>query len=528
MTSPAGAGSASRGAAGAQPAAAVNPWVVAVAVMFSTLMVFLDTTVVNLSLPYIAGSLSASIDEATWSLTSYLAANAVVLPLAGWLASQLGRRRLLMASVTSFTLASVLCGLAPNIETLVVFRVVQGLTGGVMQPLSQSVMLESFAPRDRGKAMGFWSLGIIAAPIAGPLVGGWLTEHASWRWVFFINLPVGIVGLVMLALFVHDPPYLRSAIRRIDGWGIGMLALGIGALQVLFDRGQEDDWFDSRLMTALLIAGLALLAAFVWRSLVISYPVVELRAFRDRTFAVGALLSALMGLLLYGSIVLLPLLLQTQLGYPPLAAGWIVVARAAGSMVAFPIAGVLTERIDPRRLLAVGLVLGAITMFWFATLDRNLGARDLFWPQVIQGIALGLLFVPLTTVTMSAIPREQMGNASSLFNVVRNLGSSVGIAIVSTLLTRGQIRHRALLAERASELEPWAAARLEAAGDRLALALGGGLAEAGETARFAAGRVLAQQAGMLAFLDSFRFLGWVFVAMLPLVLLLRRPELEDV
>jgi DHA2 family multidrug resistance protein len=333
----------------------------------------------------------------------------------------------------------------------------------------------------------------------------------------------------MLALFVHDPPYIKSVVRRIDGWGIGMLALGIGALQVLLDRGQEDDWFDSRLITTLLIVGIALLAAFVWRSLSISYPVVDLRAFGDRTFAVGAVLSALMGLLLYGSIVLLPLLLQTQLGYPPLAAGWIVVARAAGSLVAFPIAGLLTARIDPRRLLATGLVLGAITMFWFATLDRGMGGRDLFWPQVVQGVALGLLFVPLTTVTMSAIPREKMGNASSLFNVVRNLGSSVGIAIISTQLARGQIRHAQLLAERASELEPWVAARLDTIGEPLGWPLEvtiGGFATAGETARLAAGRVLGQQAGMLAFLDSFRFLGWVFVAMLPLVLLLRRPELE--
>jgi MFS transporter, DHA2 family, multidrug resistance protein len=519
------AGGASAGP-GAPAAPAVNPWVVATAVMFSTVMVFLDTTVVNLSLPYIAGSLSASIDEATWSLTSYLAANAVVLPLAGWLSGLLGRRRLLMGSVASFTVASVLCGLAPNIEALVLFRVVQGLTGGVMQPLSQAVMLEGFAPEDRGKAMGFWSVGIIAAPIAGPLLGGWLTEHASWRWVFFINVPVGVVGLGMLALFVHDPPYVRSLIRRIDGWGIGMLALGIGALQVLFDQGQEEDWFESRTMTALLIVAVAMLALFVWRSLAISYPVVDLRVFRDRTFAAGAVLSALMGLLLYGSIVLLPLLLQTQLGYPPLDAGLIVVARAVGSLVMFPIAGILTSRVDPRRLLAVGLALGAITMFWFATLDRDLGGRDLFWPQVIQGVALGLLFVPLTTVTMSTIPREQMGNASSLFNVVRNLGSSVGIAIVSTMLARGQIRHRALLAERASELEPWVAARLDAVAASVGPAATGGFADAAEVGRLAAGRMLAQQAGMLAFLDSFRFLGWVFVVMLPLVLLLRRPRFD--
>jgi DHA2 family multidrug resistance protein len=305
-----------------------------------------------------------------------------------------------------------------------------------------------------------------------------------------------------------------------------MLALGIGALQVLLDQGQEEDWFDSRQMTALLIVGVGLLVAFVWRSLRITYPVVDLRVFRDRTFAAGAVLSALMGLLLYGSIVLLPLLLQTQLGYPPLDAGLIVVARAAGSLVMFPIAGILASKVDPRRLLAIGLVLGAVTMFWFATLDRNLGGRDLFWPQVVQGAALGLLFVPLTTVTMSVIPREQMGNASSLFNVVRNLGSSVGIAIISTMLTRGQIRHRALLAERASELEPWVAARLDAIAGAIPPLPSMAVADATEVSRIAAGRVLAQQAGMLAFLDSFRFLGWVFVAMLPLVLLLRRPRYD--
>src|ERR1700704_2543465 len=268
----------------------VNPWIVAIAVMFATFMEVLDTTVVNVSLPHIAGSLSATIEESTWALTSYLVANAIILPLTGWLATYFGRKRLLMASVTGFTIASFLCGLAPNLGTLVFFRIVQGATGGAMQPLSQAVLLEAFPPHERGKAMGFWGLGIVVAPILGPVLGGWLTDSYSWRWVFYINIPVGIASLIMTRLFIFDPPYIRQEKRRIDYWGIGMLAVGIGALQIVLDKGQEEDWFSSNVITTLAVISGVTLTALIFHLLRTDDPVVDLRVFKARTYAVGVFL----------------------------------------------------------------------------------------------------------------------------------------------------------------------------------------------------------------------------------------------
>src|SRR6478672_9911573 len=268
----------------------INPWIIAVSVMFATFMEVLDTTVVNVSLPHIAGSLSASIDEATWALTSYLVANAIILPMTGWLASTFGRKRLLMLSVVGFTAASFLCGLAPTLGLLVFFRILQGATGGCLQPLSQAVLLEAFAPQDRGKAMGFWALGIVVAPILGPVLGGWLTDSYSWRWVFYINIPVGIASIVMTQMFIFDPPYLRAESRSVDYWGIGMLAVGIGALQILLDKGQEEDWFASHFMVILAVISAVSLTALIWHELTTDNPVVDLRVFKARSYAVGVFL----------------------------------------------------------------------------------------------------------------------------------------------------------------------------------------------------------------------------------------------
>ncbi len=284
-----------------------NPWPVSIAVMISTTMVVLDTTVVNVSLPHIAGSLSASVDEATWVLTSYLAANAVVLPIAGWLANYFGRKRLLMAVVTGFTLSSALCGMAPNLPFLICVRVVQGVTGGGLQPLSQAVMLEEFPVEEQGKAIAFWSLGIMAAPILGPSLGGWITDTYSWRWVFYINLPPGIVSLIMIFLFLSDPAYLRRPASRVDLWGLGMLAIGIGALQIMLDRGQEEDWFGSRFIVTLAITATVMLTTFVLWELHVPDPLVHFRLLATRTFGAGIGLVTVQGFVLYGSLVLLPL-----------------------------------------------------------------------------------------------------------------------------------------------------------------------------------------------------------------------------
>src|SRR5262252_1715390 len=261
----------------------INPWIIAISVMFATFMEVLDTTVVNVSLPHIAGSLSASIDEATWVLTSYLVANAIILPMTGWLAGMFGRKRLLMLSVVGFTVSSFLCGLAPTLGTLIAFRVMQGATGGALQPLSQAVLLEAFPPSERGKAMGFWGLGVVVAPILGPVLGGWLTDSYSWRWIFYINIPIGVASLVMTKLFIFDPPYLRQESRGVDYWGIGMLAVGIGALQILLDKGQESDWFSSNFMTALAVIAAVTLVTFVIYELYADDPVVDLRVFKERS-----------------------------------------------------------------------------------------------------------------------------------------------------------------------------------------------------------------------------------------------------
>src|SRR5262245_51195820 len=414
----------------------VNPWIVAISVMFATFMEVLDTTVVNVSLPHIAGSLSVSIDEATWALTSYLVANAIILPMTGWLASRFGRKRLLMLSVVGFTASSFLCGLAPTLGLLILFRIIQGATGGALQPLSQAVLLEAFSPQDRGKAMGFWGLGIVVAPILGPVVGGWLTDNYSWRWVFYINIPVGIASIVMTKMFIFDPTYLRSDSRRVDYWGLGLLTVGIGALQYVLDKGQEDDWFQSTTITVLAVVAAAAIIALIIHELTTDEPVVDLRLFKHRSYAVGVFLMTVVGFILYGSLVLLPIMLQTLLGYPSLQAGIAMAPRGIGSFFMMPLTGLMTGRFDARKLLTIGLLVGGATLLWLSGLNLQAGYWDIFWPQLIQGAGLSLLFVPLTTIAMDSIPRERMGYATSLFNLMRNIGGSIGIAVTGTMIAR--------------------------------------------------------------------------------------------
>ncbi|MCB1054763.1 MAG: DHA2 family efflux MFS transporter permease subunit, partial [Acidobacteria bacterium] len=481
--------------------------------------------VVNVSLPYIAGSLSATVDEATWALTAYLAANAVILPMTGWLAQFFGRKRLLTYAVAGFTLASIICGLSVSMPMLVVFRILQGFTGGVMQPLSQAVMLEAFPPQARGKAMGFWGLGIVVAPMLGPVLGGWLTANYSWRWVFYINVPVGIAALILQELFIFDPPYVHRTSARIDWWGIGLLGLGVGALQIALDKGQEEDWLSSRFITWLLVIAVVGLVAMVIRELTTAEPVVDLRVFRERTYATGVLLMSIMGFVLYGSLVLLPILLQTLMGYPPLEAGITLAPRGFGSFVAMPVVGLLTSRVDPRKLLTAGFGLTALTMFWFSRMTLDAGYWDLFWPQFVQGLSLGLMFVPLTTITMDAISKQAMGNATSLFNLTRNIGGSIGIATVQTLVARHQQVHTAILGAHVSQFEP-SARRIFEGLRELFISQGADATAAAAKATAALWGMVERQAAILSFLDAFRTLGWMVVVVVPLVLLMRRPRHE--
>jgi DHA2 family multidrug resistance protein len=500
----------------------INPWLIAVSVMLATFMEVLDTTVVNVSLPHIAGSLSVSIDEATWALTSYLVANAIILPMTGWLASVFGRKNLLMISVVGFTGASFLCGLAPTLGSLIFFRVVQGATGGALQPLSQAVLLEAFSPQERGKAMGFWGLGVVVAPILGPVLGGWLTDSYSWRWVFYINIPVGIASLVMTRMFIFDPPYLSREKRKIDYWGIGMLAVGIGSLQFVLDKGQEADWFSSSLITTLAVVSGVTLTALIFHLLRTDDPVVDLRVFKARTYAVGVFLMTVVGFVLYGSLVLLPIMLQTLLGYPSLQAGIAMAPRGIGSFFTMPLVGALTGRFDPRKLLTFGLIVGGVTLLWLSLLNLQAGYWDIFWPQLMQGAGLSLLFVPLTTVSMDPIPREKMGNATSLFNLMRNIGGSIGIAVTGTMIARNQQRVTATLGAHVSAYDP-ASQTMFLQMRSAFMAAGSDVTTATSRAYAAMFGMLQRQAAMVSFVGLFQLLGIVFLLLIPLVLLMKRP-----
>ncbi len=504
----------------------VNPWLIAVSVMFATFMEVLDTTVVNVSLPHIAGSLSATIDEATWVLTSYLVANAIILPMTGWLASVFGRKNLLMASVVGFTASSFLCGLAPNLGLLIFFRILQGATGGALQPLSQAVLLEAFPPHERGKAMGFWGQGIVVAPILGPVLGGWLTDNYSWRWVFYINIPVGIASIVMTKMFIFDPPYIRGGEkRRVDYWGLGMLAVGIGALQYVLDKGQEDDWFSSRAIVALTTIAVVTIIALIIHELTTDDPVVDLRVFKTRSFAVGVFLMTVVGFVMYGSMVLLPVMLQTLLGYPSVQAGIAMAPRGAGAFVMMQITGHLISRVDPRKLLSTGLIIGGLTLLWLSNLNLQAGYWDVFWPQLIQGFGMSLLCGPRTAPARDPIPREKMGNATSLFNLMRNLGGSVGIAMTGTMLARQQQATTAMLGANVTAYNP--------AAQQMFDGVRGAMMAAGTDAVTATSRAQAmmfglvqKHAAMVAFVGIFQLMGIAFIVLVPLVLLMKRPKVR--
>ena len=502
----------------------VNPWIIAITVMLSTFMEVLDTSIVNVSLPHIAGSLSATVTEATWVLTSYLVANAIVLPITGWLGNYFGRKRLLITAVSGFTVASLLCGLAPTLPALVVFRILQGAFGGSLQPISQAVLLETFPPEERGKAMGFWGIGIVVAPILGPTLGGWLTYAYSWRWVFYINLPIGIASIAMTYFFLFDPHYIKRQKGGVDFWGLGMLAVGIAALQVMLDKGQEADWFGAHFIVVLFALAVIALIGFVVRELMARHPIVHLRVFTNRTYATGVLLMTLLGFVLYGSLVLLPIFLQTLLNYTALAAGIWTAPRGLGSLIFMPVCGILLgRRWDSRGLLIFGLVLGSLALFAFSRFTLASGPWDFFWPQFLQGAAMAFVFVPLTTVTMDPIPLAEMGNATALFNLMRNIGGSVGIAFVTTLLARRQQFHQMRLGDHLTASTPGVQQMLAAMRARF-MAQGADLVTATHRALAALYGLLQQQAYLLSFVDNFWLLAVVFLVMAPLVLLMRKPR----
>jgi DHA2 family multidrug resistance protein len=415
----------------------VNPWLIAASVMLATFMEVLDTAIASVALPYIAGSLSASNDEATWVLTSYLVANAIVLPASNWFSLRFGRKRFLMSCVTIFTVASFACGAAPTLGFMLLARVLQGAGGGALQPLSQAILLESFPPAKRGAAMAVFAFGVVVAPVLGPTLGGWLTDTYSWRYAFYINIPIGILALFMINRFIIDPPYIKNAkVPKFDNLGFGALVVWTGCLQVILDKGQEDDWFGAHWLRWAFAAMVISFVYFIWHSWKDKDTLVDLKVFKDRNFAIGTILIFFFGVGIYSTVTVLPLFYQELLGYTAFTAGLVVAPRGLGAICGMPVIGYLSNKVDPRYLLTFGFFTFGLTTLYFGNITLDISPTTLLVPILITGFGLSFVFVPISTASYGTLDNKQIGNASGIFNLFRNVGGSIGISIASTLLTR--------------------------------------------------------------------------------------------
>lgn len=420
-----------------------NPWLVASAVMLATFLEVLDTTIAAVSLGHIAGSLSATYDQATWVLTTYLVANAIVLPCSGWFGARFGRKRFLLACLFIFTAANLFCGLSASLPMLLMMRVIQGAGGGALQPISQAVLMESFPKEQQGRAMGLYGLGVVVAPIIGPVLGGWITDNYTWRWIFYIKVPLGLLALWLIYKFVEDPPWVRNAkAGRLDTMGFGFMALWLGCQEIFLDKGQQDDWLGSHFITCMIVLAAIGLLVFVIRELTTDKPVVKLRILGNRNFGFGSALMACVGALLYGMTTIVPIFLETLLAYPAYQSGLVMIPRGVGSFLAMPVVGKLTEKMDGRVLVAIGFAMFGWSTYSLSRVNLDISPWSLFWPLFINGMAVGFLFVPLNVLALGALPIGELSDATGIFNLMRNVGGSAGISAVATLLARRSQVHQ--------------------------------------------------------------------------------------
>ena len=497
----------------------VNPWLVTVSVMLPTFMEVLDTAIASVALPYIAGSLSASNSEATWVLTSYLVANAVILPASNWFARRFGRKRFLLTCVIIFTIASFFCGAAPSLGVILLARVMQGAGGGALQPLSQSILLESFPIEKRSMSMAAYGLGIVLAPVLGPTLGGWLTDTFSWRYAFYINIPVGILAVILISRFVHDPPYIKHAkVSPFDNIGFGLLIVWTGCLQIVLDKGQEDDWFGAvwvRWATAAMIAALIL---WIWRSWTNPKGLVDLHILKNRNFRTGCILISLLGMCIYITIAILPLYYQEILGYTAFTAGLVVGPRGIGSFIGSPVIGVLGSRFDNRILMTLGFIGFGVCALIFGTVNLDIGPYTLLIPITLTGFALSFVFVPMATLMMATVPNQEMGNATGLSNMLRNIGGSIGISMATTAIIRRAALHQNDLGAHVTAADPMLQQKVRAIG----MYLGHHIPQAssGGGAMGLLYGLMEQQSALMAYVDVFRWtallaflcagLAWMF------------------
>lgn len=501
----------------------MNKWLIALTVMLPTLIEIIDTSVVNVSLDHIRGSLSAGIDESTWTITSYLVSNAIIIPMTGWLSRLFGRKQYLIFSISLFTLSSFLCGSAWSLQSLVLFRVLQGIGGGALQPISQSILLETFPRHQHGLAMAIFGIGIMFGPIIGPLLGGWITDNWSWHWIFYINVPIGIISIILTMLFIVDPPYMKRMKLKIDYWGLMLLALGLGCLQIVLDKGQQENWFESNFIVVLSIISAASLILFVFVELYAEHPIVNLKAFRKISFSIGNLIMFMGFFNLFASIVLLPIYLQSLMGYTSFLAGFVLGPGGIATLIALPIAGFLVNKLNPKFLLAFGIIVNAFATHLMSEFNLYVNFWTVIWPRIVLGIGMGFFFIPLTTLTMSGIKKEDMGNATGIYNLIRNLGGSFGVAFITTMLSRRAQYHQTHLVEHLTPFDnsyqifsEQSAQQLQSMGFESALSEHGGLAFIYKE--------LLRQASMMSFNDAFYIVSMIMISVLPLVLFMKKEK----
>jgi len=509
------------------PDGTINPWVIAVTVTLATFMEVLDTSIANVALPHIAGNLSAGADESTWVLTSYLVSNAIVLPLSGWFSGLIGRKRFYMACVTVFTVSSFLCGLAPSLGVLVLFRILQGAGGGGLQPSEQAILNDTFSLEKRGMAFAVYGIAVVVAPTIGPWLGGWITDNFSWRWIFYINVPVGIISLLLTSLLISDPPYMKrakiSSGFRIDYIGIGLISLGLGSMQIILDKGQRDDWLASgfiRVFFVLMLIGI--IAGIIWE-LRQKEPVVDLRMLKDRNFAIATLAMFFLGFVMYSSTVLIPQFLQQLLGYTAELAGLALSPGGAVIMLMMPVVGILVSRVDTRILIPFGCMVSAIALFVMAGWDLQLDYGHAVRARMLQTFGLAFLFIPINVSAFTYVAKEKTNMGTGIINLARNIGASVGIATVTTMLERRTQFHQAHLVEHVNRMNPALVGMTNGTTARL-ISHGSSAAHAAAQAQGMVYSIVQRQSAMLAFVDNFKMLGVIFLAVIPILLLMRKPR----
>lgn len=498
-----------------------NPWFIAVAVMIATFMEVMDTSIASVAVPYIAGSTASTNNQAEWVLTVYLVANAVFLPSSAWFAEKFGRKRYLMTSVLVFTIASFACGVAPNLPFILFARAVQGAAGGALQPLSQAILIESFPPAKRGMALGFFALGIVVAPVVGPAFGGYLTDAISWRWAFYINIPIGIVALILQNHVLEDPPYLKDAKPpKLDGIGFGLLGIWIACMQFILDKGQEDDWFgDSKIRWAAVIMTVGLIA-FLIREFKTKNPLVNLRALANRNLGIGCALVFVLGAAIYAFTTIMPVFFQTLMGYDATAAGLAVSPRGIGAMTGSLVVGYLTSKLDPRPLVSIGFGILSYAAFWTGLLTLDISPTSLFWPLAVSGFGMSAIFVPLSGLALGTLSPQQIGNASGIYNLLRNIGGSVGISAANTIVQRHAQTHRNQMVHWLSggnwimqkQIQMLTAEMARHAGPRRATLRAYAMTQTS----------LDNQSQYYAYIDDFRYLGLLCALCVPLAFLMKK------